>query len=166
MIRHGTADDLRTIAELCIVEIRFRSSAPVFSPPEDPSLDEVVAAHRTLQEQGATHFIASLDGADVGVLTLEICREMPSLCAVGQPFIGETATLDRVRGRGVGTALVEAAVAWSAEHGHDAVSVDFQPPNPLSRRFWLSSGFVPTGYGVIRTIHPSHAPSERPDGKG
>lgn len=158
-IRLGTTDDLQTIAELCIVEIRFRSSAPVFSPPENPSLDDVIEAHRMLHDTGATHFIASLGDRDVGVLTLENCQGMPALCAIGQPFIGETGTLEAARGRGVGTALVDAAIAWSARHEHPWISVDFQPPNPLSRRFWLGARFIPTGYGVVRAIHPSHGPT-------
>ena len=52
-----------------------------------------------------------------------------------------------------------AAIAWSAQHEHPWISVDFQPPNPLSRRFWLGAAFIPTGYGVVRAIHPSHGPT-------
>jgi len=68
----------------------------------------------------------------------------------GQPYIGPTATLPGARGQGVGHALVDVALTWASDHGYQWVSVDFDTANPLSRPFWLNTGFRPAGYGVLR----------------
>jgi GNAT superfamily N-acetyltransferase len=98
--------------------------------------------------------VAALGGADVGLLTIELTSPVPRLCPDGQPYIGPTATVPAARGRGVGHALVDAALTWAHDHGHQWVSVDFETANPLSRPFWLNAGFRPTGYGVFRVIEP------------
>jgi GNAT superfamily N-acetyltransferase len=105
-----------------------------------------------LHEDGAVHLVAALDGRDVGLLTVELTSPVPRLCPAGQPYIGPTATLPGARGRGVGHALVDAALTWAHAHGYQTISVDFETANPLSRPFWLNAGFHPAGYGVLRLI--------------
>jgi GNAT superfamily N-acetyltransferase len=69
-----------------------------------------------------------------------------------QPYSGPTATLPGARGQGVERALVDTALTWAHDHGYQRVSVDFDSANPLSRPFWLHTGFRPAGYGVLRLI--------------
>ncbi len=145
-------DDLETIARLALVEIEHRSAPPMFAPPAAPSLDDLVGDHRALRRAGAVHLIAELDGRHVGLLTIEPTSPVPRLCPAGQPYIGSTATLPDVRRRGVGRALVDAALNWAHDHGFEWISVDFATANRLSRPFWLGAGFRPTGYGVLRLI--------------
>jgi GNAT superfamily N-acetyltransferase len=160
-VREGEAADLETVARLCLVEVDYRYVPPVYSPPpERPrTLDEQIERHRTVEANGGAHFIASVDGADVGVLTLEATGIERGLCPDDQPFIGETATVQNARGLGVGSALVEAATQWAAHQGNDGVTVSFQPSNRLSRRFWLGAGFEPTGFWTVRAIPDSYARS-------
>jgi GNAT superfamily N-acetyltransferase len=150
-VRIAGADDIDSVARLALVEIQYRSAAPMFAPPHAPPLASLVAKHRALREGGAVHLVASLDGRDVGLLT-ELTSPVPRLCPDGQPYIGPTATLPGERGRGVGQALVDAALTWAYDHGYQWVSVDFDTANPLSRPFWLNAGFRPAGYGVLRLI--------------
>jgi len=157
-VRVGGVDDLGVVARLAMVEIRFRATPPIFAPLEHRTVEEVLDKHRALHHGGATHLIAALDGRDVGLLTIELTSPAPRLCADGQPYIGPTATDPDARGRGVGRALVDAALGWAHAHGYGWVSVDFEPANPLSRPFWLGNGFQPVGYGVLRWIHPTHQP--------
>lgn len=119
-------------------------------------MDEVIESHRRLERNGGAHLIATLDGEDVGVLTLDMTNDAPGLCPHDQPFLGETATVAHARGRGVGSALVEAAVQWAAERNHPGLTVSFQPANRTSRRFWLGAGFEPTGFWTVRTIPESY----------
>jgi len=151
-VRVGGVDDLGVVARLALVEIRFRATPPIYAPPEPRSLEEVLDHHRALHHGGATHLLATLDGRDVGLLTIELTSPAPRLCADGQPYIGPTATDPDARGRGVGRALVDTALGWAHAHGYRWVSVDFEAANPLSRPFWLGNGFRPIGYGVLRTI--------------
>ena len=146
------AGDLETIARLALVELQHRSVPPMFAPRQDRPLADLVAEHRTLREAGAVHLLATLDGYDVGLLTIELTSPVPRLCPDGQPYIGPTATLPGARGQGVGHALVDTALTWAHDHGYQWVSVDFDTANPLSRPFWLHAGFRPAGYGVLRLI--------------
>jgi GNAT superfamily N-acetyltransferase len=151
-VRRAGSEDLPTVGRLALVELRHRATPPMFAPPDTSSLDEVIAVHATLREAGAVHFLAHLDGRDVGLLTIELTSPAPRLCPEGQPYIGATGTVPEVRRRGVGRALVAAALDWAQGSGYDWISVDFNTGNALSRPFWLGTGFHPTGYGLVRCI--------------
>jgi len=151
-VRIAEAEHLDTVARLALVEIQHRSAPPMFAPPHAPPLADLATEHRALREAGAVHLVATLDGRDVGLLTIELTSPVPRLCPDGQPYIGPTATLPGARGRGVGHALVDAALTWAYDHGYQWISVDFDTANPLSRPFWLNAGFHPAGYGVMRLI--------------
>jgi len=151
-VRVAGVEHLETVARLALVELRHRSAPPQFAPPQERPLADLIAEHRALHDSGAVHLVAALDGRDVGLLTIELTSPVPRLCPDGQPYIGPTATVPDARGRGVGHALVDAALTWSHDHGYQWVSVDFDTANPLSRPFWLNAGFHLTGYGVLRLI--------------
>ena len=151
-MRIAGAGDLETIARLALVELQHRSAPPMFEPRQDRPLANLVAEHRALREAGAVHLLATLDGHDVGLLTIELTSPVPRLCPDGQPYIGPTAALPAARGKGVGHALVDTALTWAHDHGYQWISVDFDTANPLSRPFWLHAGFRPAGYGVLRLI--------------
>jgi GNAT superfamily N-acetyltransferase len=151
-VRVAGAGDLDIVARLALVEMQYRAAPPMFTRPQDPPLADLVAKHRALREGGAVHLVATLDGRDVGLLTVELTSPVPRLCPDGQPYIGPTATLPIARGRGVGHALVDAALTWAYDHEYQWISVDFETANPLSRPFWLNTGFHPAGYGVWRLI--------------
>jgi GNAT superfamily N-acetyltransferase len=151
-VRIAGAENLDTIARLALVEIRHRSTAPMFAPYGEPLLAELAATHNALRDSGAVHLLATLGRRDVGLLTIELTSPVPRLCPDGQPYIGPTATLPDARGQGVGRALVDAALTWAHDHDYTSISVDFATANPLSRPFWLRAGFRPVGYGVLRLI--------------
>lgn len=160
-VRVAGPGDFGAIARLASVEIQHRAAPPMFWPKSNPSLDDLASEHRALHESGAVHLIASLDGRDAGLLTIEFTSPEPRLCTPGQPYIGPTATAPEARRRGVGRALADAALAWASDQGYEWVGVDFAAANPLSRPFWLDAGFQPTGFGLLRHIDPAHAPQQR-----
>jgi len=145
---------------------QHRSAPPIFAPRQDRPLADLAAGHRALHDNGAVHLLASLDGRDVGLLTIELTSPVPRLCPDGQPYIGPTATLPAARGQGVGHALVDAALTWAHDHGYQWVSVDFDTANPLSRPFWLNAGFHPAGYGVLRLIDRGAGSTPNAPGSG
>jgi GNAT superfamily N-acetyltransferase len=151
-VRIAGAGDLETIARLALVELQHRSAPPQFAPRQDRPVADLIAEHRALLEAGAVHLLATIDGQDVGLLTIELTSPVPRLCPDGQPFIGPTATLPAARGKGVGHALVDTTLTWAYDHGYQWVSVDFDTANVLSRPFWLHAGFRLAGYGVLRLI--------------
>jgi len=151
-VRAAGPRDLETVARLALVELEHRSAPPMFGLPQGRPLADLAAEHSALRDDGAVHLLAALGGDDVGLLTIELTSPVPRLCPDGQPYIGPTATTPGARGRGVGHALVDAALTWAHDHGYQWVSVDFETANPLSRPFWLNAGFRPAGYGLRRLI--------------
>jgi len=156
-VRIAELADLDIVAHLALLEIQHRARPPMFGPMNDPPLADLVAEHRALHTGGAVHLLATPDRRDVGLLTVEPTSPVPRLCPPDQPYIGPTVTAPDARGRGVGRALVDAALDWAQQQGYGWISVDFEAANPLSRPFWLGAGFRPTGYGLLRFIDPKHA---------
>lgn len=156
-VRIAELADLDVVARLALIEMQHRARPPMFGPMNNPPLADLVAKHRALHTGGAVHLLATLDRRDVGLLTVEPGSRVPRLCPPDQPYIGPTVTVPDARGRGVGRALVDAALDWADQQGYQWISVDFEAANPLSRPFWLGAGFRPTGYSLLRLIDPKHA---------
>ena len=130
---------------------------------KDRPLAGLAAEHRALHEGGAVHLLASLDGHDVGLLTIELTSPVPRLCPDGQPYIGPTATLPGARGKGVGHALVDAALTWAYDHGYQPVSADFDTANPAVPAV-LAQQRLPPGRIRCPPVHrrPRHGPARNP----
>ncbi len=77
------------------------------------------------------HFLALLDGCPVGT-----ARLLPDA------HIGRVAVLAEARGRGIGVALMQAAIATARRHGHPAVELAAQTH---ALAFYESLGFRPFG---------------------
>lgn len=71
-VRLAGHEDLVTVARLALVELHHRGTPPMFAPLDTLSLNQVIAVHEALRKAGAVHFLARLDGRDVGLLTLEL----------------------------------------------------------------------------------------------
>ena len=99
-----------------------RSTAPFrttdIRTPPGPSARRLATEHRALHDNGAVHLLATLDGHDVGLLTIELTSPVPHLCPDGQPYIGPIATLPSARGQGAGRGHVDAALSWAYAHGY------------------------------------------------
>jgi len=151
-VRVGTGADLDSIAAPSHIEYLYRSTPPMYALDHTRSLDETRADHERLLDHGAVHLLGRRSGRDVGLLTIEQATPAPRLCATGSPYIGPTATDPDARGTGVGRALVKASLEWARDGGHEMISVDFDSANPVSRPFWLSNGFRPTGHRLRRVL--------------
>jgi GNAT superfamily N-acetyltransferase len=60
-------------------------------------------------------------------------------------------TREEMRGEGVGTALLNRALAWARDAGYERCAVDFEPMNVLAARFWLRY-FDPVSYALVRHV--------------
>lgn len=151
-VRRADEGDLAVIARLALVEAEFRNAPPVFAQQSELRLEEFRTAHAALMAAGAIHFIARLDGEDVGLLTLESHSPAPLLTPEEAPFIGPTAVAPSARGSGVGRGLVAAAVDLCRQEGSAWIGVSFNTANLLSRPFWRGCGFRPTGWKLARRL--------------
>ena len=85
----------------------------------------------------AALFVARVDGAPAGMLTV-VWYDTPS---GRKARIEDVVTDAACRGRGVGTALVRAAVAYAAHIGAPEVSLTSRPGREAARALYRKEGF-------------------------
>ena len=117
---------------LAVVREAF-GARPVLDPPADALSEDVDSIARLLGARGG--FLATIDGAPVGCVVLD-----PSPDGLVLRRFGVTPA---AQGRGVATALVEAAVDAAA--GRSAVKVVAREELPGTVGFWERHDFVVTG---------------------
>jgi GNAT superfamily N-acetyltransferase len=68
--------------------------------------------------------------------------------------IDEAFTESTERGGGVGSRLLDAALAEAREEGYEWCSVSWRTANLEADRFWRGNGFRPVYYRLLREIDP------------
>jgi GNAT superfamily N-acetyltransferase len=151
-IRRGTTDDLAGARPLLPLIWEHQRGSAAFTGMEIPSEEEYMADwEETLADPTYTYFVGELDGRIAGHLL--IYPEEPDLAKPpGSAYLAVAATLPEARGRGVGVALTEHALAWAREAGHPTVHTDWRVPNLQSSRFWPRRGFRETFYRLARQV--------------
>lgn len=66
----------------------------------------------------------------------------------GEGQIGLVGVSDRVQGRGIGGALIQASLDWFADHGATRISVVTQGRNVRAQRLYQRAGFLTSDVGV------------------
>lgn len=112
------------------------SSAP---PPDAAELAMIMAG-------GSTIFIARVDGAIAGTLTLVLYRIATGLKA----WIEDVVVDEDARGHGVGEALNAAALEEARRHGAKAVSLTSRPSREAANRLYQRIGFSARDTNVYR----------------
>lgn len=91
---------------------------------------------------------AELDGKPVGYVNLYKEPGGP-FAGTGWPYIVDFAVLERVRGRGVGSALMDAVEALAAETSDTVcLGVGLHSGYGAAQRMYVLRGYVPDGSGV------------------
>lgn len=117
---------------LAVVQEAF-GARPVLDPPADALGEDLTSIRRLLDRRGG--LLATLDGVPVGCVVLD-----PGTDGMVLRRFGVTPA---AQGRGVATALVEAAV--EASTGRSAVRVIAREELPDTVAFWEAQDFVVTG---------------------
>lgn len=104
------------------------------------------AALATIMAGGSTIFIARVDGAIVGTLTLVFYRIATGLKA----WIEDVVVDESARGHGVGEALNLAALDEAKRHGAKAVSLTSRPSRAAANRLYQRIGFSARDTNVYR----------------
>ena len=60
-------------------------------------------------------------------------------------------TKEHLRGKGIGTTLLNQSLNWARSQGYERCAVDFEPENVLGSSFWLKH-FKPICFSLIRQI--------------
>jgi ribosomal protein S18 acetylase RimI-like enzyme len=109
------------------------------TPPDATELATIMAG-------GSTVFIARVDGAIVGSLTLVLYRIATGLKA----WIEDVVVDEAARGHGVGEALNLAALEEARRHGAKAVSLTSRPSREAANRLYQRIGFSARDTNVYR----------------
>src|SRR3954452_19049305 len=108
---------------------QLSSSSP---PPTAEELGQIVSSPDSVL------YLARVDGVIMGSLTLAFYRIPTGLKA----WIEDVVVDDAVRGRGVGAALNQAALAEARRRGAKDVSLTSRPSREAANRLYLRLGFV------------------------
>ncbi len=153
-IRPGTPDDLESVAGFDEILWLLQSRSPSFSGLQLPSRDEFLAEWGDTWDDPElfSHFVAERDGRVVGHALLYRRPEGDLRVPPENIDLAHAATLDDVRGSGVGLALTQHVLTWAHEHGYQSMTTDWRSVNLLSSRFWPRRGFRPQYLRLYRAV--------------
>jgi ribosomal protein S18 acetylase RimI-like enzyme len=170
-IARATADripELRPLWEELEVHHGRLAGVPSIRPLAD-SWERRRERYRDWLADGSGHlFLAEDDGSVVGYLMMTI-SDPPESWDVGTRA-GEIETmsvLPDARSHGVGTALIDAAIAEAENQGVKAIGVGVVHSNVEGIRFYERAGFKPFYVELLRLnadVRPRDHPRERPRG--
>jgi ribosomal protein S18 acetylase RimI-like enzyme len=153
-VRRATPDDARAIAE---VHVETWRAAYVGVIPQE-TLDSLDVGERQriweryATAEGSAVFVAEREARIVGFVSVGSCRELDGtgeLFAIySHPDAWDT---------GAGRALMDAAVAWLAEHWPEAV-LWVAEQNPRARRFYERYGWIAQSSRVEEVAPGAHVP--------
>ena len=153
-IRRSSREDLDMVAGFDEILWLLQSRSPSFSGLTVPSRDEFREEWSDLWDEPElyTHFVAERDGRVVGHALLYARPEGDLRVPPRNIDLAHAATVDDVRGSGVGLALTAHVLRWAKEHGYDSMTTDWRSVNLLSSRFWPRRGFRPQYLRLYRRI--------------
>jgi GNAT superfamily N-acetyltransferase len=154
-IRPSTPDDLEAAARFDEILWRHQARTPSFSGRTVPDRDHFREEWSTLWDEVdefPAHFVAERDGHVVGHALLYRRPEGDLRVPEHNIDLAHAATLEEVRGSGVGLALTAHVLAWAHEHGYRSMTTDWRAVNLLSSRFWPRRGFRPQYLRLYRSV--------------
>ena len=153
-IRPSTPDDLGAVAGFERLLWTHQSVSPSFSGLIVGPAEEFEQEWSTLWDEAEFpfHRVAELDGRIVGHVLLYDRPRGDLRVPERNIDLAQAATVEDVRGRGVGLALTAAAFTWAHEQGYRSMTTDWRSNNLLSSRFWPARGFRPTFLRLYRSV--------------
>ncbi|HEX9952418.1 MAG TPA: GNAT family N-acetyltransferase [Rubricoccaceae bacterium] len=85
-------------------------------------------------------WLAEAGGAAVGLLTAHLYVPAPTFAPSEMVYVDDLYVAPDVRGRGIGTLLLDEARAWGHATGASEVRAGVLATNPAGRRFWARAG--------------------------
>jgi ribosomal protein S18 acetylase RimI-like enzyme len=140
-VRAATPSDARAVREL-IDAVAAEADVPILATPGTFSTRDVKARIlHTVREPGRLFLVAEVDGRLGGNLDVSPAPFAPSghVCNLGMSVAAWC------RGVGVGSALMETAVAWATGQGYAKLTLSTFPHNTRAVAFYERYGFVREG---------------------
>jgi ribosomal protein S18 acetylase RimI-like enzyme len=152
--RRATVADLSSICELGQVVNRLHHEAwpHIFVPTPERAEEE---AHwlKSLQGEAAATFLASVDGAIVGFVTVHILQEHHCLLQPVQfARVGTLCVSERMRGHGIGPALMEHAERWAVTCGAIDIRLEVWKFNAFAVRLYEELGYEIQSFAMSKPV--------------
>jgi GNAT superfamily N-acetyltransferase len=153
-IRPGAAADLEAVAEFDEILWLLQARSPSFSGLTVGPREEFREEWSDLWDDPSTftHFVAEREGRTVGHALLFRRPEGDLRVPADNIDLAHAATLDDVRGTGVGLALTQHVLGWAYDNGFRSMTTDWRSVNLLSSRFWPRRGFRPQYLRLYRAV--------------
>jgi ribosomal protein S18 acetylase RimI-like enzyme len=141
-VRRATLQDIDRVAELWVVITEHhRDFDPIFAMRSDASTELANLLHALHRDPDAVIFVYQ-DGVDLpGMCIVHIDRSPPIMDESERAEITDLGVRSTYRRRGIGGALLDAALAWIEERGVSRVEVQVAKRNGVGQGFWRAKGF-------------------------
>ena len=150
-IRRASLEDLEEMLALDEALHQHLASPPIFLIGAQE--DDQAYYQRELQNPDRAIWLAYRDTEAVAYLELGPANRDASTIILDDTTtsIVGAFTEEAVRGRGIGTTLLNRGLEWAKAKGYERCAVDFEPMNHLAARFWLRH-FQPVCYSLVRHV--------------
>lgn len=116
-------------------------------PHRSPVPDRMDAVHRAFRElvrrPSDGSLTAIVEGVPVGICTVEIRATLRETAP--QAWIPELLVTEPMRGRGIGAALLDAALTWACEAGAESAVLESGRTREAAQALYRAAGFEPAG---------------------
>jgi GNAT superfamily N-acetyltransferase len=116
-------------------------------PHRSPVPDRMDGVHRAFRElvrrPSDGSLTAIVEGVPVGICTVEIRGTLRDIAPQG--WIPELLVTEPMRGRGIGAALLDAALTWASEAGAESAVLESGRTREAARALYRAAGFEPAG---------------------
>jgi GNAT superfamily N-acetyltransferase len=153
-IHRADSEDLALVVDLRRRLSLFHSGPPIFAPYLWSDADLRGLTAEQLRDSAQLVLLAVRDRETLGVM---LFAEPPPRAAMVSPdrcvHLNEAYIVPASRAGGVGTLLLDAALAWLRNDGYEYCTVGWETANLQGARFWQrSNGFRPLYYRLVRAL--------------
>lgn len=150
-IRRATLEDLDLVTSLAEDVQRHLAAPPIFLALAEKGNRE--SHEKWLLVPANSLWLAFQGGEPVGYVRLEPSNPSAAFVIRDEKTISVTGafTKERLRRRGVGTALLRQSLDWARSEGYERCAVSFEPQNVSGARFWLKH-FQAICFSLVRDV--------------
>jgi GNAT superfamily N-acetyltransferase len=156
-IEFAESQDRETILKLLDDLYRYHAGAPCYLPyVPDTATGFHTDNEKAFNDPATKYWVARHQEKTVGVIVVTLSSVDSHSLSVAKPercpYIHLAFTSEMTRGIGVGTALLNQALAWARDEGFSCCSVEWHTANLVAANFWERCGFHPATYALMRQI--------------
>ena len=148
-IRRANIDDLDVIVSLDHELARYLAGPPIFVAMTEKRSKEY--HEKWLSKSKNALWLASDKGEVVSYMKICPLNEDYVITDEKTAWIQGAYTKERLRGKGIGTALLKRSLDWAQSQGYERCAVDFESENASANAFWTKY-FEPVCFSLIRHI--------------